>query len=86
VPAITKQEEAKMDFTLDREFIAVSAELVKNMRAAGYSPSAILEVLIAAIIIVTRESEFSGDIEQAAGIIQRSIISMDPCIRAVRAN
>jgi hypothetical protein len=76
-----------MDFRLDRNFIDVSAELIENMRGVGYSPSDVLEVLIAAIIIVKRESEFDGGIEQAAEIVQRSIITMDSHIRTtVRAN
>jgi hypothetical protein len=73
-----------MKIAPDREFIDLSSELIGAMRAAGYSPSQVLEVLVAAIIIVKRESKFSGDIKQAAEIIQRSIISMDAHIYAVR--
>jgi hypothetical protein len=69
----------------DQEFTGIAFELVKAMRAAGYSPSQALEVLIAAIIITRRESSFSDDIEEAAEAIQRAIIVMDPHIHVVSA-
>jgi hypothetical protein len=72
-----------MKFTPDREFCDVSTELIGAMRAAGYSPRHVVEVLIAAIIIVNRESTFTGDIEQTAEIIQRSIITMNADIHTV---
>jgi hypothetical protein len=73
-----------MSFTLDREFIDVSTELIAAMRAAGYSPSKALEVLIGAVVVIRRESEFAGNIEEAADIIRRAIVEIDSHI--VRAN
>jgi hypothetical protein len=71
--------ESKMRLKREQKLLEVSSNIVGVMREhGGYEPEEVLTVMIAAIIMVHRESSYcEKSIEEAAEHIRREIIKMD---------